>query len=74
MSEATISTFTDRRVRMTDELWEALDQLAAENGRNIADEVRVACLAHVKRHGLKLDADVTSVVSGRGRRGEGRRR
>jgi hypothetical protein len=64
--------FIDRRVRMSTELWDALDALAEENGRNIADEIRVACLNHVRRHGHKL-TDVP-VLSGRGRRGQGRRR
>ena len=72
MSEPTEAPqFTDRRVRMSSELWEALDKLAEENGRNIADEIRVACFAHLKRHGVNLKG--VPILSGRGRRGQGRR-
>lgn len=58
-----------RTVRMDDDTWDALTKLAAENGRNVADEVRVACVEHLAKNDLDLDAPL---VVARGRRGDGR--
>jgi hypothetical protein len=63
---------TMRYLKMTDDLWDALDAIAALNDRNVADEIRVACVDHLARNGVTVTPDL--VVSGRGRRGGGRRR
>lgn len=44
-----------RTVRMTDYMWETLDDLARHNGRTIGEEIRLACEERLEREGYEFD-------------------
>jgi len=56
--------FRERKVRMTDEMWEALAELAARNGRTTAEEARLAIDAWLKLAGnIDIKEERTGVRS-----------
>lgn len=63
------NTLRQRTVVVDDNTWESLDYLAAENGRNRSDEIRIAILEHLRKYGLEVDEPAVTI---RGRRGDGR--
>lgn len=64
-----MSELTKRTIRIDDELWQALSDLAAEQQVNMAEVIRQACVKHLAANGKHVHSTQTAL---RGRRGLGR--